>query len=251
GPGGAWMPMSSSMIVTEPLSSEQWEQIGWRGQEVLGDVAHSSVHAQRTADGRIAIGGRDAPQRFGAARSEAGATQPQDIAGLWRSLTTMFPGIVDVPVEHAWSGPLGVTRDGVPTVQMDRSRGLGWAGGYSGSGVASGHLAGRTRRDLVLGRSTALTRLPWVGHEVSDPHAGWEPRSCAASTAPLTVVSPRAPRGRDILLAWPVWPRAFPVAETGSGGFRTRSEEHTAELQSRLDLVCRLLLEEKKRNHRL
>src|SRR5690625_5277726 len=33
------------------------------------------------------------------------------------------------------------------------------------SGVASGNLAGRTLRDLVLGRSTALTRLPWVGHE--------------------------------------------------------------------------------------
>src|SRR5699024_11707168 len=29
----------------------------------------------------------------------------------------------------------------------------------------------------------------------------------------------------------------------------TRSEEHTSELQSRFDLVCRLLLEKKKRNH--
>src|SRR2546429_4108442 len=28
-----------------------------------------------------------------------------------------------------------------------------------------------------------------------------------------------------------------------------RSEEHTSELQSRLHLVCRLLLEKKKRNH--
>src|SRR6266550_8719216 len=30
-----------------------------------------------------------------------------------------------------------------------------------------------------------------------------------------------------------------------------RSEEHTSELQSRLHLVCRLLLEKKKKNHRL
>src|SRR5438105_11374462 len=29
---------------------------------------------------------------------------------------------------------------------------------------------------------------------------------------------------------------------------RIRSEEHTSELQSRVDLVCRLLLEKKKRN---
>src|SRR5207247_6499293 len=31
------------------------------------------------------------------------------------------------------------------------------------------------------------------------------------------------------------------------GGRRQRSEEHTSELQSRVDLVCRLLLEKKKK----
>src|SRR5699024_11723554 len=33
-------------------------------------------------------------------------------------------------------------------------------------------------------------------------------------------------------------------------GFAARSEEHTSELQSRFDLVCRLLLEKKKNNNR-
>src|SRR2546422_2592190 len=33
-----------------------------------------------------------------------------------------------------------------------------------------------------------------------------------------------------------------------SGGYELRSEEHTSELQSRLHLVCRLLLEKKKNN---
>src|SRR5690349_23949936 len=33
-----------------------------------------------------------------------------------------------------------------------------------------------------------------------------------------------------------------------SGRCRARSEEHTSELQSRRDLVCRLLLEKKKKN---
>src|SRR5712675_3696106 len=36
------------------------------------------------------------------------------------------------------------------------------------------------------------------------------------------------------------------VARTTSNGTRSRSEEHTSELQSRLHLVCRLLLEKKK-----
>src|SRR5438067_6355257 len=33
---------------------------------------------------------------------------------------------------------------------------------------------------------------------------------------------------------------------TATAGFNVRSEEHTSELQSRFDLVCRLLLEKKK-----
>src|SRR2546422_7111449 len=37
------------------------------------------------------------------------------------------------------------------------------------------------------------------------------------------------------------------VKEAVLGGLRERSEEHTSELQSRLHLVCRLLLEKKKK----
>src|SRR3712207_7965080 len=41
-----------------------------------------------------------------------------------------------------------------------------------------------------------------------------------------------------------------PQAEEGEGVDRRRSEEHTSELQSRQYLVCRLLLEKKKKNKR-
>src|SRR2546429_2260285 len=40
------------------------------------------------------------------------------------------------------------------------------------------------------------------------------------------------------------------IGASGSGK-STRSEEHTSELQSRLHLVCRLLLEKKKKDTRL
>src|SRR2546422_3669138 len=39
-----------------------------------------------------------------------------------------------------------------------------------------------------------------------------------------------------------------PPARRMTGDARQRSEEHTSELQSRLHLVCRLLLEKKKKN---
>src|SRR2546422_5413681 len=40
-----------------------------------------------------------------------------------------------------------------------------------------------------------------------------------------------------------------PAVQIGCGARSVRSEEHTSELQSRLHLVCRLLLEKKKQTH--
>ncbi len=71
---------------------------------------------------------------------------------------------------------LGVPRDWCASVTLDRTTGLGWAGGYVGSGVATANLAARTLRDLVRQDSgqagpTGLTALPWVNHKVRT----WEP----------------------------------------------------------------------------
>ncbi|KQX59515.1 MULTISPECIES: FAD-binding oxidoreductase [unclassified Streptomyces] len=171
-----WLPMNSSMIATEPLSDEQWASIGWDGRETLGDMAHAYMYAQRTADGRIALGGRGVPYRFGSKTDSDGRTQPQTIEALREILVRFFPQLAGVRVDHAWSGVLGVPRDWCATVTLDRSTGLGWAGGYVGSGVATANLAARTLRDLIQqdsGQSgpTDLTALPWVNHKVRK----WEP----------------------------------------------------------------------------
>lgn len=166
-----WLPMNSSMIVTEPLGEDVWKRIGWRGRELLGDEAHSYIYAQRTADDRIAIGGRGVPYRFGSAWDRRGATQDRTVAALSRMLGTLFPAAADARVDHAWCGVLGVPRDWCSTVHLDRESGLGWAGGYVGHGVGTTNLAGRTLRDLILGEDTDLTRLPWVGRRVR----AWEP----------------------------------------------------------------------------
>ncbi|WHM38076.1 FAD-dependent oxidoreductase [Streptomyces sp. BPTC-684] len=172
----AWLPMNSSMIATEPLPADLWETIGWEGRETLGDMAHAYMYAQRTADDRIALGGRGVPYRFGSRTDNDGRTQPETVEALREILIRFFPQLAGVAVTHAWSGVLGVPRDWCATVTLDRSTGLGWAGGYVGSGVATANLAARTLRDLVQqdsGQSgpTDLTTLPWVNHKVRR----WEP----------------------------------------------------------------------------
>ncbi|WP_074416708.1 NAD(P)/FAD-dependent oxidoreductase [Mycolicibacterium fortuitum] len=79
-------------------------------------------------------------------------------------LHTILPQVRDVPIAHGWCGVLGVPRDWPAGVDLDKASGLGWAGGYVGHGVTATNLAGRTLADLVLGRETPLTELPWVGH---------------------------------------------------------------------------------------
>jgi hypothetical protein len=49
-------------------------------------------------------------------------------------------------------------------VEYDPATGLGSAGGYVGDGLTTTNLAGRTLADLISGKSTSLTSLPWVGH---------------------------------------------------------------------------------------
>jgi len=165
------LPMNSSMIVTEPLPDDVWAQIGWQSGELVGDGAHSFCYMQRTPDGRVVIGGRGIPYRFGSGIDSRGETHPTTRKQLREVLRQYFPAAGDAALDHAWSGVLGVPRDWCASVHVDPSTGVGWAGGYVGHGVTGTNLAARTLRDLILKRDTELTALPWVDRRVR----GWEP----------------------------------------------------------------------------
>jgi glycine/D-amino acid oxidase-like deaminating enzyme len=167
----ALLPMNSAMIVTEPLSDQAWAEIGWDGYETLGDEAHAYMYAQRTADGRIAIGGRGIPYRYGSALDDRGSVAASTVSQLADILRRMFPATRSANIAHAWCGVLGVPRDWCASVHLDKATGLGWAGGYTGHGVAASNLAGRTLADLVRGERSELVTLPWVGHRSQR----WEP----------------------------------------------------------------------------
>ncbi|GAA1320703.1 NAD(P)/FAD-dependent oxidoreductase [Leucobacter albus] len=166
-----WLPMNSSLIATEPLAPDVWGEIGWEGREVLGDFAHVYMYAQRTADDRIAIGGRGVPYRFGSRTDTDGTTAASTVRTLSEILHRFFPATSGARIDHAWSGVLGVPRDWAATVGLDRQTGIAWGGGYVGTGVTATNLAGRTITDLILERDSELTTLPWVNHRVRQ----WEP----------------------------------------------------------------------------
>jgi glycine/D-amino acid oxidase-like deaminating enzyme len=166
-----WLPMNSAMIATDPLPQQVWDAIGWQGRETLGDLAHGFFYAQRTADGRIALGGRAVPYRYASGIDRDGAVGQDTIDYLTGVLNTALPQTRGVPIAHGWCGVLAVPRDWTAGVRLDPSTGLGEAGGYVGHGVTATNMAGRTLTDLILKRSTELTALPWVNHASRT----WEP----------------------------------------------------------------------------
>src|SRR2546422_8002303 len=77
-------------------------------------------------------------------------------------------------------------------------------------------------------------------------HCGPRKRYCHSRRGLfLRAVATRAGAGR-LRISWPP-PKTRNRIASDAWGRERRSEEHTSELQSRLHLVCRLLLEKKKK----
>jgi len=165
------VPLYSLMIATEPLPPEAWAKIGLARRETFADLRHMRIYGQRTADDRLAFGGRGAPYHFGSRTSPEFDRDERVHSALRDALVDLFPVVRDFSVTHRWGGALGVPRDWHASVGFDRQRGFAWAGGYVGDGVATANLAARTLAQLISGEESELTRLPWVGHR----SRAWEP----------------------------------------------------------------------------
>jgi len=163
------LPIYSLMIATKPLTDAQWAEIGLQQRETFTEQRHVVIYGQRTADGRLAFGGRGAPYHWGSAVSSRFDQHPRVHRALHKTLVELFPVLRGTPITHRWGGALGIPRDYMPFVRY--AEGLGSAGGYVGDGVASAALAGRTMADLILGHATDRTALPWVNHHGRN----WEP----------------------------------------------------------------------------
>jgi len=162
--GRTLSPLYSLMVATEPLPDDLWAGIGLAERATFADDRHLVIYGQRTADGRIAFGGRGAPYLFGSRIDQATEQRSRIHDRIVETLVGLLPALEGVEITHRWGGVLGVPRDWFPSVGFDRSTGSAWGGGYVGEGVAASNLAGRTLADLITGTESPRIDLPWVGH---------------------------------------------------------------------------------------
>ena len=165
------LPIHSLMIATEPLDSRLLDSVGLADRTTFNDSRHMVIYGQRTADDRVAFGGRGAPYHYSSSVDQRFSVDGSVANMLFRTLVELFPDLSDTRITHHWGGPLGATRDWWTFVEHDASTGLSSAGGYVGDGVTTSNLAGRTLARLLCGIHDPLVGLPWVGRRSRN----WEP----------------------------------------------------------------------------
>src|SRR2546426_6619128 len=103
-----------------------------------------------------------------------------------------------------------------------------------------------SRTVAVSGVWAAMPRFCRLAPRIPPPHSGHKkaaPMRPAATTSPAFADTNMLNLLRDESAS-----RTSPKSTPGRSRGNSRSEEHTSELQSPCNLVCRLLLEKKKRN---
>ena len=119
-------PVYSLMLATEPLPGRGVGRAsGWAQRETFADGRHLIIYGQRTADGRLAFGGRGAPYHFGSRITPEQDRNAAVHAALWEVLIDLFPAVSRSAVTHTWGGPLGVPRDWWASCGLDRTTGPG------------------------------------------------------------------------------------------------------------------------------
>lgn len=166
------LPVYSLIALTEPLTDEQWERVGWENGECFSSHSLSVDYLSKTHDGRIVFGGRGAPYRFGSKVAPEFDRHEQTHDLLRSRLKSWFPQISEVRFTHAWGGPLAVTRDWMPSFIDDPAAGVVALYGYAGQGVAPSNLAGRMIAQSITGqKDSELFSLPLAKHKARS----WEP----------------------------------------------------------------------------
>lgn len=166
-----FIPLYSLMVATEPLSDSQWSEIGNHDRFTFAEGSHIINYAQRTVDGRLAIGGRGATYPFNSRLRESKETMRTVHNHLKAMVREWFPCLKDANFTHEWGGAVAITRDWEPYLIWDQQSRFGKIGGYAGDGVTMSYLAAKTLAHEMLECESSLRELHFINRKIRK----WEP----------------------------------------------------------------------------
>lgn len=156
------VPVYDYVIMTEPLTDDQWASIGWAGRQGIGDSGNQFHYYRPTDDGRILFGGYDAIYNRGNGMGEQHDQRPESFALLAEHLVEVFPQLEGIRATHAWGGAIDTCSRFSAFYGTARDGRVAYAAGYTGLGVGATRFGASVMLDLLDGRDTERTRTRMV-----------------------------------------------------------------------------------------
>jgi glycine/D-amino acid oxidase-like deaminating enzyme len=162
GPRRYVIPVYDHVLMTEPLSVQQMDAIGWKHREGLGDVSNQFHYYRLTEDNRILWGGYDATYHYGNGLDPRHDQSDETHGLLAEHFFETFPQLEGLRFSHRWGGPIGTTTRFTATWGSAHDGKLVWVAGYTGLGVGASRFGARVALDLVFDLETERTALEMV-----------------------------------------------------------------------------------------
>lgn len=156
------VPVYDYALMTEPLTPQQRNAIGWRNRQGLADTGNQFHYYRITADGRILFGGYDAVYHFGNRMAPSLEQRQVTFTALAEHFFTTFPQLDDVRFSHRWGGVIDTCTRFFPFFGTAFDGRLAYTAGFTGLGVGATRFGARVMLDLLAGGTTPLTVLDLV-----------------------------------------------------------------------------------------
>jgi glycine/D-amino acid oxidase-like deaminating enzyme len=156
------VPVYDYALMTEPLSPEQRDAIGWRDRQGLDDMTNQFHYFRMTDDGRILWGGYDAIYHFGRHVRPRYDQRPETFDLLARQFFATFPQLDGLRFSHRWGGAIDTCTRFCAFYGTAYAGRAAYALGFTGLGVGATRFGADVMLDLLDGVDSERTHLEMV-----------------------------------------------------------------------------------------
>ncbi len=151
------VPVFDYVLVSEPLTTAQWDAIGWKNRQGLSDSSNRFHYYRPTADGRILWGGYDAIYHYGGRVDEENYQRDESFAGLAQRFFTAFPQLEGLKFTHRWGGAIDTCSRFFAFYGKTMGGRVAYAVGHTGLGVGASRFSAGVALDLLDGRENEVS----------------------------------------------------------------------------------------------
>ena len=156
------VPVYDYVLMSEPLSAAQLDEIGWRNRQGVSDLANQFHYYRLSADDRILFGGYDAIYHAGRKVRPEYEDRRASFETLASHFLTTFPQLEGLRFTHRWSGAIDASTRFCAFYGLARRGKVAYAAGFTGLGVGAARFAADVMLDRLAGARTERTSLAMV-----------------------------------------------------------------------------------------